>query len=190
VRPEWFSDSLSFHLQGREAIEQTNGVWIAEIPELRGPKRSDLDKRKSFQSRTTDSARLAYGYTVTRAPRQWIAIGTTNDSKYLDDLTGNRRFWPVANIKFDLEALARDVDQLWAEAAQREASGVSIRLAEELWPAAEEEQRARQLDNPLVARLDFALRERNNFRRNLGGRWNDGGQDLGRGCLAASRNQA
>jgi hypothetical protein len=177
VRPEWFSDSLSFHLQGREAIEQTNGVWIAEIPELRGPKRSDLDKRKSFQSRTTDSARLAYGYTVTRTPRQWIAIGTTNDSKYLDDLTGNRRFWPVANIKFDLEALARDVDQLWAEAAQREASGVNIRLAEELWPAAEEEQRARQLDNPLVARLDFALRERSNF---LDRTWVEGGMMEGK----------
>jgi hypothetical protein len=159
VRPEWFSDSLDFNLRGREAIEQSAGVWIAEIPELRGLKISDREKRKSFQSRDTDRGRLAYGYTLTRAPRQYIPIATTNDQRYLEDLTGNRRFWPVGSVKFDLEALARDVDQLWAEAAAREASGVSIRLPEELHPAAAKEQQKRELENPFVATLGNALRE-------------------------------
>jgi hypothetical protein len=45
--------------------------------------------------------------------------------------------------KFDLEALARDRDQLWAEAATREAAGESIRLNEDLWPLAAEEQAQR-----------------------------------------------
>jgi hypothetical protein len=160
VKPEWFSDSLSFNLRGREAIEQTTGVWIVEIPELRGLRASDRDKRKAFQSRDTDSARLAYGYTVTRARRQYVPIATTNDISYLDDLTGNRRFWPVAHIKFDLEALERDRDQLWAEAAAREASGASIRLPEELWAAAAAEQQARMFENPFLSVLDRLLRER------------------------------
>jgi Virulence-associated protein E/Bifunctional DNA primase/polymerase, N-terminal len=171
VKPEWFSDSLSFNLRGREAIEQTTGIWIAEIPELRGLRVSDLDKRKAFQSRDTDIGRLAYGYTVTRAPRQYVPIATTNDPNYLDDKTGNRRFWPVGPIKFDLEALKRDVDQLWAEAAAREASGVSIRLPEELWPVAAKERQKREIENPFVATLDSVLREKDEMEN---GAWVEG----------------
>jgi predicted P-loop ATPase len=87
VRPEWFSDYAALGLHGREAIEQTAGIWIVEIAELRGM-RSDLDKRKASLSRRVDRGRLAYGYTVTEAPRQFIPIGTTNDAQYLDDQTG------------------------------------------------------------------------------------------------------
>ena len=158
VKPEWFSDSVDFNLRGREAIEQTTGIWIAEIPELRGLRAGDRDKRKAFQSREADIGRLAYGYTVTRARRQFIPIATTNDEKYLDDLTGNRRFWPISHVKFDLEALAHDVNQLWAEAAAREASGASIRLPEELWLAAAEQQQGREIENPFIATLDNVLR--------------------------------
>jgi hypothetical protein len=159
VEREWFSDSLSFNLRGREAIEQTTGVWIAEFPELRGLRASDRDKRKAFQSRDTDRARLAYGHTVTRALRQYVGIATTNDEQYLEDLTGNRRFWPVRVGRIDLEVLKRDRDQLWAEAAAREASGASIRLAEELWPAAAVEQEERVTHNSFIEVIDKKLRE-------------------------------
>ena len=64
--------------------------------------------------------RLAYGRLTHEAPRHFIVVGTTNDERYLIDNTGNRRFWPVRVGDIDLEALARDRDQLWAEAAARE----------------------------------------------------------------------
>jgi hypothetical protein len=46
--------------------------------------------------------------------------------------------------------LKRDRDQLWAEAAAREAEGVSIRLPKELWDAAGTEQEKHTIEEPWV----------------------------------------
>lgn len=84
----------------------------------------------------------------TERPRHFIIVGTTNASTYLHDLTGNRRVWPVRTPAFDLAALAQDRDQLWAEAAAREAEGVSIRLDFALWPEAARQQEDRRIGDP------------------------------------------
>jgi Virulence-associated protein E len=138
---------------------------------LQGMRNSDIEKVKAFASRGTDRARMAYDRTVTEAQRQCIIVGTTNSDKYLRDRTGNRRFWPVRVGRFDLEALKRDCDQLWAEAAAREASGASIRLPESLWAAAAAEQQERVIENPFVSVLEHVLRERGDM---VNGVWVEG----------------
>ena len=134
-------------------IETLRGRWIVEAAELSGMRKADVEHLKAMLSRRIDRARMAYGRLPIEAPRQCVVIGTTNKSEYLRDTTGNRRFWPVLVVRFDLDALRRDRDQLWAEAAAREAKGESIRLARELWPEAAKEQRQRLADDPFVAVL-------------------------------------
>ena len=160
VKREWFSDNLPLGLSAKETIEALSGHWIIEASELHGMRKSDIDKVKAFASRDTDRARLAYDRAPTAAPRQCVIIGTTNNEQYLRDLSGNRRFWPVRIVRFDLEVLLRDRDQLWAEAAARETSGASIRLPERLWAAAAREQQERVVENPFVSVLDSVLREK------------------------------
>ena len=138
-------------------IERTAGAWIVEMAELTGMRRSEIEAVKASLSRRTDKARLAYGRLPTEVPRQFVMAASTNDDAYLRDMTGNRRFWPVAIHAFDVEALLRDRDQLWAEAAEREASGASIRLDPSMYPTAAVEQEARQVEDPFLERLEEAL---------------------------------
>lgn len=157
VKGEWFSDSIPLDADDKHMIEATDGKWIGEIPELQAMRKNDWDKVKSNLSRATDRARMAYGYFADDRPRQFICIGTTNSQEYLFSPYGNRRFWPVKVKRFNLDELQRDRDQLWAEAAAREAAGASIRLPEALWNAAKDEQDKRQVADPFFEVLTEKL---------------------------------
>jgi len=153
VRDEWFNDDLPLNADTKRQMEALSGYWIIEAAELKGMRVGDVEHLKSFLSRRVDRARLAYGRLVSERPRQCVVIGSTNAEHYLRDSSGNRRFWPVRIDQFDLEGLRRDRDRLWAEAATIEATGESIRLPRELWPAAAEQQEIRRIEEPFVTRL-------------------------------------
>jgi Virulence-associated protein E len=157
VNDDWFSDDLPLGADGKRVIESLSGRWIVEAAELKGMKRGDIESLKAFLSRRIDRARMSYDRLVTVVPRQCVIIGTTNSAEYLRDNTGNRRFWPVKVVQFDLDNLRRDRDQLWAEAAAAEAAGESIRLDKSLWLAAADEQRARTVEDPFVETISSAL---------------------------------
>jgi hypothetical protein len=145
VQDDWFSDDLPLNVDAKQIIERTLGKWIIEASDLVGGRKADRDHLKSMLSRQIDGpARMAYGRTPVERARQFVIIGTTNSRSYLEDMTGARRFWPVKVHKFDLIALEKDRDQLWAEAVIREGSGESIRLSQELWSQAGEQQEARR----------------------------------------------
>jgi predicted P-loop ATPase len=146
----WFTDDLPLGVDSKLVIERTAGKWIIEAAELHGNRGREAEALKAFLSRQTDGpVRLAYGRLPVTVPRQFVLIGTTNARlAYLKDGTGARRFWPVRVRQFDVEALARDRDQLWAEAAAREATGASIRLAPDLWHDAALAQEDRRAADP------------------------------------------
>jgi hypothetical protein len=148
LKPDWFSDSFPMDADNRETLEHAQGKIVIEVAELQGMRKADTEHVKAMLSRTTDRGRLAYARTPVEVARRFVFVGTSNGREYLQDATGNRRFWPVAVKGFDLAALKRDRDQLWGEAAFRDALGLeSIRLDADLWEAAGIEQDKRQAIN-------------------------------------------
>jgi hypothetical protein len=119
---EYFTDELA-DLGSKDAAMQTRGAWIIELSELDSLSHSDVARIKAFMSRTTDRFRPPYGMRLVESPRQCVFAGTVNHSTYLRDETGGRRFWPVTCGCIAVETLARDRDQLWAEAKARFEAG-------------------------------------------------------------------
>lgn len=129
--PHWFSDSVTMHRSRKEFMEDVAGHWIVEWGELADLKKADTDKLKALLSCSVDKARMAYDRSRTDKPRSFILIATTNRKDYLQDETGNRRFWCVAcegNLLHNIPALAAARDQIWAEAKESVENGESIRL--------------------------------------------------------------
>jgi putative DNA primase/helicase len=121
IAGEWFADELA-EMGTKDAALQTQGVWILELAELDSLKRTaDISRIKSFMSRKLDHFRPPYGRTAQDFPRQCVFAGTINPggSGIFHDETGNRRFWPVECTHIRIQELARDRDQIWAEAVVR-----------------------------------------------------------------------
>ncbi len=147
--PEWFSDDLRLNLHSQQLIEATLGKWIVEASDLAGKRKTEIEQLKAMLSRQVDGpARMAYAHFAVERPRHFILIGTTNSRAYLTDQTGSRRFWPVTVQRFKIDWINQHRDQLWAEAVVRERQGESIRLDEELWPDATDEQEKRREIDP------------------------------------------
>ena len=117
---DFFEESMTLAASAKEIMEQTPGKWVVEIAELSGLNAKDVEHQKALVTRTEDRARRAYGYFAESAPRQFVLVATTNESVFLHDATGNRRYLPVRVSNIDIEALKRDREQLLAEAVELE----------------------------------------------------------------------
>lgn len=128
----WHLDGLTT-FEGKEAAELIQGYWIIEAGELTGLNKSEMNTVKQFLSRTDDVYRIPYSRRTGTFPRTCIIVGTTNDTEFLKDRTGNRRFWPVdlyeqEPTKDVFTQLPDEVDQIWAEALVRWQCGEKLYL--------------------------------------------------------------
>lgn len=140
----WFNDGIRT-FEGKEASELLQGVWLVEISELDAFRRTDVSRIKQFLSQRADRFRAAYGRHVKEMPRRCVFFGTTNTGDYLQDRTGNRRFWPVdvglrTAKKSVWNDLPEEIDQLWAEAVVRWQLGEPLYLTGNLAEAAKLQQ--------------------------------------------------
>lgn len=150
---KWFSDSLRT-FENKEAGEHLQSAWIFELGELSVMKKAELEEVKAFLSKTADRYRVAYDRQVSEFPRKCVFFGTTNNYNFLQDPTGNRRFWPV-----DVNPERRELDhwehltddvigQIWAEALELYKAGEPLELDREAAMEAERLQRLHTEENP------------------------------------------
>jgi predicted P-loop ATPase len=155
----YFVDSID-DISSKDAVMQMQGTVIVEIAELNGFGKSDPDGIKRWVSTKVDRIRLPYGKIVVNIPRRCVLAGTVNPGGrgYLRDPTGARRFWPVRVTRpMDIDGLAADRDQLWAEAVHLYRAGMKWWLEGEENDHASEVQAARYVEDAWAGDLDAYL---------------------------------
>ena len=95
MNDEWVNDNFN-SVDPKVGAENLRGIWIAEMAELLATKKAkEIEQVKSFITSVKDTYRSAYEKRAESHPRRSIFIGTTNDSHFLTDPTGNRRYLPI-----------------------------------------------------------------------------------------------
>jgi putative DNA primase/helicase len=112
---EWFADT-GIAIGEKDSYQALRRKWIYEFAELSSIRGREIERVKGFLSSQVDTFRASYGRRTQDHPRQVVFAGSTNESQYLADPSGSRRFWPLRCRTIDLVALKCDRDQLWAEA--------------------------------------------------------------------------
>lgn len=149
---EWYNDSL-VNVEGKDACEIIQGSWILEMGELSSLRKSEMNLVKNFLSRTDDIFRASYGRRAQKYPRRCAFFGTTNDTNFLRDETGNRRFWPIDCFVFKpkksiFDDLDDELDQIWAEACElAKDKSYNLVLSKEALEIAVKEQELHLEDN-------------------------------------------
>jgi predicted P-loop ATPase len=159
----WFSDDPA-EIGTKDASIQLSGIWCLEYADLDRFGRADRNRLKAFITRQSDRYRAPFGRYAADYPRQLVFAATTNESSFLDDPTGGRRFWPLRSTRPDPNGLTKIRGQLWAEAVHRYAAGEKFYLSEpDLQAAAVAQQRYHQHEEAWGERIKYVLNGKDEF---------------------------
>ena len=118
--PDWFLEGARLDVSNKDSVLQATDSWIVELGELDATTKKEQPALKSFLSNRWDVVRRPYDPAATKYPRRTVFCATVNNSAFLRDETGNRRFAVLELDSLDLdklEALTDDfIAQLWAQA--------------------------------------------------------------------------
>ena len=130
IKDGWHTDAVNLTATDKENDERTSGRVYAEIAEMVGSRRADIDRMKAYLTSVVDGqTRGAYKRYPDRYPRRWVAVGTGNDSgvgTLPNDASGNTRFVVVEvcdPVRQPHTMPSSERDQLYAEALYKHSVG-------------------------------------------------------------------
>jgi predicted P-loop ATPase len=116
----------------RDDMLKPHQKWIFEWDELSSLGKRETEGVKSMLSRASDIFRHPYGTTTKEHRRRFILTGSTNNSQFLTDSTGNRRWWVLhCKQQINIDKVRQMRDLIWASIYQCWADGESWWLESE-----------------------------------------------------------
>ncbi len=144
--PDWYCD-CGEDVGTKDFKLLLQGILILELSELSSLSKSDAGKIKQILSCRSDRFRLPYAKLSEEFKRRCVFVGTTNETHYLKDDTGGRRFWPIKTGKIDIDYLKANRDQIFAEAVAKYKAGETWY---EMPIETETVQESRRLEDPWI----------------------------------------
>lgn len=115
---------LGHHMDpsNKDSLIGAIGFAITEIGELDSSFKKDIARLKGFLTDDTDRVRRPYDRRESSYPRRTVFAATVNEHQFLQDPTGNTRFWtiPVSSLNWQHQI---DMQQVFAQLAQEVEDG-------------------------------------------------------------------
>jgi hypothetical protein len=129
-----YRDVLVDHLLNDDkSARAMRGALCANLDEMRSMSKREAAEVKAALSKRFESYIPKYVENRSEFGRQCVLYGTSNEHDILDDHTGNRRFHIFAVGRIDIDWVAANRDQLWAQGvAQFKTDGIAWQEANEL----------------------------------------------------------
>ena len=116
VSSKWHTEAVE-SINSNNFYQCLNGKMLIEFADLSTWTNADVNKLKQILSNKKDTYRAPYERHSGDHLRSSVFAGTTNESVYLKDETGARRFYPIRARRLDI-SYVRDIrEQIFAEAA-------------------------------------------------------------------------
>lgn len=114
-QPNLIKTDASVDPKNRDSVSQVIRYWIVELGEIGSTfRRADIDSMKAFITSPSDILRRPYGTTDQIYPRRTALAASVNEAIYLNDNTGNRRYFTVQCLAVNSYHKI-DMQQVWAE---------------------------------------------------------------------------
>lgn len=160
-----FKDGIVLRVDDKDSVKQACSFWIVELGEIDDTfKRSGASAMKAFLTQDNDVLRRAYARKESKYPRRTVFAASVNPKQYLNDPTGNRRYWTVSATAINHNH-GIDMQQVWAEVKTMVDAGESYYLSADemamLNSNNEEYTSNDPIEELILTRLDWSLpRER------------------------------
>lgn len=109
----------------KDSLMQNTSYGIVELGELDSTfNKSDIGALKAFLSNYIDEYRVPYGRVASKHKRCTSFCGSVNESGFLRDPTGARRFWVIPVVEIDFQKFETlDHDMFWGQAYEHYIKG-------------------------------------------------------------------
>lgn len=132
----WYTDQFT-DFKDKDSYMNMQKALIVNDDEMTATNNSDFETLKKFVSSEELEYRPPYGRSAVRRPKNFVIARTTNESTYLKDKTGERRFMPnMANKRRQIKSPITDltpelVKQFWGECVYYYKEGFDFMLTDE-----------------------------------------------------------
>jgi putative DNA primase/helicase len=118
-------DGLLLDPRDKDSVMNCVSNWIVELGEVDATfRKADIAQLKAFLTKDLDSLRSPYDRALTNFERRTVFFASVNDTEYLSDPTGSRRFWTIEVDELN-HTHGLDMQQIWSEVLDLYKSGES-----------------------------------------------------------------
>jgi predicted P-loop ATPase len=151
-------DGLILRPEDKDSVKQACSFWMVELGELDATfRKADVAALKAFLTNSSDVLRRPYAAKDSQYARRTVFFASVNPSKFLNDPTGNRRYWTIEAVAID-HTHSIDMQQLWAEIYVMHKAGASYYLTQEEVEQLNEHNEDFTTVDPIEERIQTGLR--------------------------------